>query len=156
MFRCLDASMKRKGFTLIELLVVIAIIGILASIVMVAMGGARTKAKDARIKGDMSQVRSLAELIYDTDSYSYDALCADAHNLVTSGRTDDFDEQLKTIQDDIVAQGATTTCHDSATTYCVSVDLQTTGAGYYCIDSTGLATTASAANCSSTSINCSP
>jgi len=145
----------KKGFTLIELLVVIAIIAILASIVMVAMSGARDKARDARIKGDLAQVRSLTEMLYDTDDYSYDDLCADENNLLSSGKGD-LGAQFKSLQDDMVTQGATTTCYDSATAYCVSMDLQTTGAGYYCIDSTGLATTTAANNCTSTSISCSP
>jgi len=145
----------KKGFTLIELLVVIAIIAILASIIMVAMTGAREKARDARIKGDLAQVRSLTEMLYDTDSYSYDDLCADANNLLSSGKGD-LGAQFKSLQDDMVTQGATTTCYDSATAYCVSMDLQTTGAGYYCVDSTGLATTTAANNCTSTSISCAP
>lgn len=49
---------------MIELLIVIAIIGILASVVLVSLNGARAKARDARRLSDMHNISLALELFY--------------------------------------------------------------------------------------------
>ena len=55
---------KQKGFTLIELLVVIAIIGLLASVIMVSLANARSKARDTKRIADVEQMMKALELYY--------------------------------------------------------------------------------------------
>ena len=55
---------NKKGFTLIELLVVIAIIGLLATLAVVSLSSARTKARDAKRKSDATAFMKAVELYF--------------------------------------------------------------------------------------------
>ena len=118
------------------MLVVIAIIGILATIVLVSVNKARTKAKDTAIKGALEQLRLAAEMWYDDHGSSYSGFCAgsDATNISTS----------------ISNNGGTLICHDSADAYCGSSSLP--GGGSQCTDSTGVMV--SGKTCSGVSYKC--
>jgi len=128
--------MDKKGFTLIELLVVIAIIGILASIVLVSLANARNKAKDARIKASIAQVRSQAEIFYDDNNYTYTGFCADT--------------SIDLLEADIASMngGTAPTCTETPAPsagvgYCISAVLN--DASVFCMDSTGVSGVATCA-----------
>ncbi len=113
----------KKGFTLIELLVVIAVIGILASIVLVSLGGAQNAAKDARIKASMSQLRTVAQLA-SSPIGNYTGVCTD---VIASPA-----------YADITAMGGTIsqTCNSITSSFCVGVTLN--NAEVWCVEATRL------------------
>lgn len=93
------SSHNSRGFTLVELLVVIAIISILATLLLLQLGIARAKARDAKRIADVNQVRSALELYFD-DNGSYQAT-----NVMTGLRP----TYLINIPRDPIAAGCTNT-----------------------------------------------
>ena len=61
-----------SGFTLIELLVVISIIGLLSSVLLVAVNSARVKSRDVKRKADLAQFQKALEMYYN-DNNEYPA-----------------------------------------------------------------------------------
>ncbi|WKZ24468.1 MAG: prepilin-type N-terminal cleavage/methylation domain-containing protein [Patescibacteria group bacterium] len=69
-FFILQSNKTVKAFTLIELLVVIAIIGILSTLVIVALGNSRASARDAKRLNDLKAMANALELYYaDNNAY---------------------------------------------------------------------------------------
>lgn len=94
---------QEQGFTLIELLVVISIIGLLASVVLVSLNGARKKARETKRLADIRQLQTALELYYnDNNAYPGDPGYAftDTTNSVITGPTQALAPYLSKIPND--------------------------------------------------------
>jgi len=67
----MNKLIARRGFTLIELLVVIAIIGILASLIIVSLSGARSKAQDTQRKNNARNIDTALAQYYTDNNNVY-------------------------------------------------------------------------------------
>lgn len=110
---------------------------------------------DVRIITGISQVRSIATLVRG-DKGSYAELCESAHSF-DADNSSGYGADLQTLQNDIASrQGGSLALYCYTVypdVYCVSAQLRydaaPTGAGnedYYCVDSTGIATTTTSGN----------
>jgi general secretion pathway protein G len=125
--------MNKKGFTLIELLVVIAIIGLLSTLAVVALGSARTKARDAKRLGDLRQIQTALELYY-TDKNAYpteatEVTLGDANHTCLNGATGFTtagcaNAYIGLVPKDPSNTGAYTYLSAAGTTYTVSTTLE--------------------------------
>lgn len=146
----------KRGFTLIELLVVIAIIGILSSVVLASLNTARSRGTDAKIQSELRSIAVNAELYYDT-SGNYGSAASGASGCTTSGTM--FQTETPTNIKQIVASlngvgtAGSLVCQSNGTAYAVSKQLVSDSGKYFCIDSTGKATT-TASSLGSSSYTC--
>ena len=69
MFKYFKNSNERRGFTLVELLAAISIVGIMASMVLYAMLGAQTDAKNAKTRATVQKINEI--LLQKWEEYRY-------------------------------------------------------------------------------------
>ena len=140
-----------KGFTLIELLVVIAIIGILSSIVLASLSTARSKGTAAKVAGELSSMRSQAEIYYGNQSpNSYGPVITKATVCSTSGSNllSTGNSGIGTLLNDVAGiNGSTTTIttcavggtsETNASSWAVATVDPSTSGTFYCVDSSGV------------------
>lgn len=137
--------MKKNSFTLIELLIAILIIGILASIIFVGLDYAKGKARDARAKENMNQIRISAGKIYTTTGiYDSSQLCCG----------DTCSDEVKINCEEIKKMTGSypEVFTDNGNSYCAKVQLN--NGNWFCIDYQGRAIEAGSVNCSSSNYTC--
>ena len=149
------SSAARRGFTLIELLVVIAIIGILSSVVLASLNTARNKGADAAVKSNLEQARAQAELFYDANTNSYlvgspggatDVCSASAtigglKGIYPSVLAAANAVGISTVTENGAGGAGVAICNVAAGAWASQVPLKATSGSYFCVDSTGVATT---------------
>ncbi len=148
---------KNAGFTLIELMVVISIIGVLSAIVLASMTAARNKGANAAVKADLNGVIKQAEIYFYAHSNAYGTAapsntdCGVAANQVGVFADTNISAALVAAKS---AEGGTAlycTMPATGTAYAVAVPLK--GGGYWCVDSTGIARSATAGGTAYTGTN---
>ena len=139
---------RTRGFSLIELLIVIAIIGILTGLILVGTSRSRLKGQDTAIRNDVSQLRLMAEQVYDTQGASYLNwhLNASVQAQVAQLLADVDEKYGNTVPDtyptSYPASYETVLRFSQRKDYCVSAPLRSEPGKYYCIDTTGVFTVA--------------
>ena len=144
-------SVKTRGFTLIELLVVIAIIGILAGIVLAALGNTRQRGQVSGIGANLSGMRARAVFFYEVSGSSYNGFCA---STATNGGNRPLTAAARAANVSLVGRidpgggGATgfPTCNDAAAGWAAEVPLPlaiTPAPQFWCVDFNGFSGTTS-------------
>lgn len=131
----------KKGFTLIELLIVIAIIGILSSTVIASLNKARDKSKDVKIKAQLTQINTSAEIFFNqSGNYGTETnSCSGVGSLFVDTKIDELISNSETVS------GASAVCVSdngssgtgNANSWAVSIPLKTDPLTSWCTNNIG-------------------
>ena len=120
-------QINNKGFTLVELLIVIAIIGILVTIVVIAVNPLQllNNARDARRRSDLNQIKAAMQLYYnDCKDYPATIPFGAQFGPIAGGVTcDDNTTYMRQVPND--TSGAYIYTRVDASNYLITADLNT-------------------------------
>lgn len=128
-------SKNQKGFTLIEMIVVITVIGFLTAGVLAAVGNLRSKGRDSQVQSLLNEGMALLESYYDPVLGSYDVTVDPTQ---TSRPIDKWGARLNA---QVGAMNGANTWKlikgGAGVNAFVIVARAPSGAGYFCVDSSG-------------------
>ena len=145
----------RPGFTLIEMLVVIAMIGLLAAVILVATGSARSSAADAAMKEGLNSARQQAELFAAANNGVYTNVCTatQANNGLASilaGALSSSGQSAGVVNTTAATanQWNNITCHENGNSWAVQAPYRASTSAapsFWCVDSLGISKTTATA-----------
>jgi prepilin-type N-terminal cleavage/methylation domain-containing protein len=153
-----------RGFTIIELLCVVAIIGVLATVVIAALGNARSKGIDVSIKQSLTGARSQAEIFYAANGGNfYSGVCGTASigsaksiNDIVSAAARAYGLLSVNTAIGVTGGPGIATCHDTLAGWAAEVPMKVSGQGFFCVDSTLFGATTSVSTLGANDITCGP
>lgn len=135
----------KKGFTLIELLVVVGIIGILASVIFVALNSSQNKGADAAVKANLNTIRNQSELFAASNDDSFLPSGGSTFSIATCPTYDasgtnmlSKDKTIAAAIAEAIKRGSNeSSCYNSSINWAVAIGLRSSSDLSWCVDSGG-------------------